>query len=56
MEDDEKSTLAALAAHRTEFIELCIADRVFKITGDGLLAEFANVVDAVRGTEMFKEG
>ncbi|MFQ5954079.1 MAG: adenylate/guanylate cyclase domain-containing protein [Kiloniellales bacterium] len=48
---DEEGTLAALTAHRIDLIEPCIAEhrgRVFKTTGDGLLAEFASVVDAVR--------
>jgi len=47
---DEEGTLAALTAHRTELIEPTIADhhgRVVKTTGDGLLAEFASVVDSV---------
>ncbi len=51
MGGDEEGTLAALTAHRTELIEPCIAEhrgRVVKTTGDGLLAEFASVVDAVR--------
>ncbi len=51
MGEDEEGTLAALTAHRTELIEPCIAEprgRVVKTTGNGLLAEFASVVDAVR--------
>ena len=51
MGEDEEGTLATLTAHRTELIEPCIAEhrgRVVKTTGDGLLAEFASVVDAVR--------
>jgi adenylate cyclase len=56
---DEEGTLAALTAHRTELIEPCIAEhrgRVVKTTGDGLLAEFASVVDAVRCAVAFQEG
>ncbi len=51
MGDDEEGTLAALTAHRSELIEPAIAEhrgRLVKTTGDGLLAEFASVVDAVR--------
>jgi TolB-like protein/class 3 adenylate cyclase/tetratricopeptide (TPR) repeat protein len=47
---DEAGTLAALKSIRTELIEPKIAQhsgRVFKTTGDGLLAEFPSVVNAV---------
>ncbi len=50
MGGDEEGTLATLTGHRTELIEPCIAEhlgRVVKTTGDGLLAEFTSVVDAV---------
>ncbi len=56
---DEEGTLAALTAHLTELIEPAIAEhrgRVVKTTGDGLLAEFASVVDAVRCAVAFQEG
>ena len=59
MGEDEEGTLAALTAHLTEHIEPCIAEhggRVVKTTGDGLLAEFASVVDAVRCAVAFQEG
>jgi len=59
MGQDEEDTLAALTAHRTELIEPCIAEhrgRVVKTTGDGILAEFASVVDAVRCAVVFQEG
>jgi class 3 adenylate cyclase len=48
---DEEGTLAVLTTHRTEMIEPCIAEhrgRVVKMTGDGVLAEFASVVDGVQ--------
>jgi adenylate cyclase len=48
---DEEGTLAALNAHRREFLEPKIAEyhgRIVKRTGDGVLVEFASVVDAVR--------
>jgi adenylate cyclase len=51
MGKDEEGTLANLTAHLTEMVEPCVTNhrgRVFKTTGDGLLAEFASVVDAVQ--------
>ncbi len=48
---DEEGTLAALKAIRCELGDPKIAEhrgRIVKTTGDGLLAEFASVVDAVR--------
>jgi adenylate cyclase len=48
---DEEGTLGRLRALRRELIDLTIAEhrgRIFKTTGDGLLVEFASVVDAVR--------
>ncbi|MEX0853284.1 MAG: adenylate/guanylate cyclase domain-containing protein [Bauldia sp.] len=48
---DEEATLGSLTAHRRELFDPCLAKhrgRVVKTTGDGLLAEFASVVDAVR--------
>ena len=59
MRENEEGTLAALTAHLAELIEPCIAEhrgRVFKTTGDGLLAEFASVVDAVQCALAFQEG
>ncbi|MEK9662326.1 MAG: adenylate/guanylate cyclase domain-containing protein, partial [Alphaproteobacteria bacterium] len=47
---DESGTLAALNAHRTEFIHPTVSEyggRIVKLMGDGVLAEFASVVDAV---------
>ena len=48
---DEEGTLAALKALRADLIDPKIAEhhgRVFKLMGDGMLAEFASAVDAVR--------
>jgi adenylate cyclase len=48
---DEEGTLERLKAHRAELIDPAIAahhGRIVKTTGDGLLAEFASAVDAVR--------
>jgi len=50
MEKDEAGTLAALKAHRSEFIDPLIAKhggRIVKLMGDGALVEFPSVVDAV---------
>ncbi len=47
---DEVGTLAALKAHRREIVDPAIAahrGRIVKTTGDGILAEFSSVVDAV---------
>jgi len=51
MGEDEEGPLAALRAVRRELGDPKIAEhrgRIVKTTGDGLLAEFASVVDAVR--------
>lgn len=56
---DEEGTLAALTAHTSEHIEPCVAyhrGRVVKTTGDGLLAEFSSVVDAVNCAIAFQQG
>jgi TolB-like protein/class 3 adenylate cyclase len=48
---DEEGTLAALKAIRSELVDPRIVGhrgRIVKTTGDGLLVEFASVVDAVR--------
>ncbi len=47
---DEMRTLTALKAHRAELIDPVVAahhGRLVKTTGDGLLLEFASVVDAI---------
>ncbi len=51
MEADEEGTIARHKALRAELIDPKIAEcngRIVKTTGDGLLIEFASVVDAVR--------
>ena len=51
MGEDEEGTLAALRAVRRELGDPKITEhrgRIVKTTGDGLLVEFASVVDAVR--------
>ena len=51
MGQDESGTLAALKAIRREVVDPAVAahhGRIVKTTGDGLLLEFASVVDAVR--------
>jgi adenylate cyclase len=48
---DEEGTLAALKAIRRELADPKVKEhhgRIVKTTGDGLLLEFASVVDAVR--------
>jgi class 3 adenylate cyclase len=48
---DEEGTLERLKAHRRQLIDPKIGEhhgRIVKTTGDGLLAEFPSVVDAVR--------
>lgn len=50
-ETDEEGTVGRLKAHRRELIDAQIRERrgrLIKSTGDGLLAEFASVVDAVQ--------
>src|SRR5258708_38381167 len=56
---DEEGTLAALKTHRRELIDPLIAQhqgRIVKTTGDGLLIEFASVVDAVRCAVVVQQG
>ncbi len=48
---DEAGTLAALKGLRADLIDPTLAEhngRIVKLMGDGMLAEFASVVDAVR--------
>jgi class 3 adenylate cyclase/pimeloyl-ACP methyl ester carboxylesterase len=47
---DEMGTLTALKSHRRELVDCGISEhhgRIVKTTGDGMLVEFASVVDAV---------
>ena len=47
---DESGTLQALNRHRCELVDIRISDykgRIVKLTGDGILAEFQSVVNAV---------
>ncbi|HEY3030528.1 MAG TPA: adenylate/guanylate cyclase domain-containing protein, partial [Bradyrhizobium sp.] len=51
MGSDEVGTLRSLKAHRRELVDAAIAEhhgRIVKTTGDGMLVEFASIVDAVR--------
>jgi adenylate cyclase len=59
MEQDEAGTFARLRAHRKELFEPEITahhGRVFKLMGDGLLAEFGSVVEAVECAVALQEG
>jgi adenylate cyclase len=59
MGDDEEGTLNRLNAHRRDLVDPKIVEhrgRIVKTTGDGLLAEFASVVDAVRCTVEIQRG
>src|ERR1700720_3278229 len=51
MGGDEEGTHERLKSHRREFVDPKISDhsgRIVETTGDGMLAEFPSVVDAVR--------
>lgn len=59
MEKDEAGTFDRLRARRTELFEPEIAahhGRIFKLMGDGLLAEFGSVVDAVECAVSLQRG
>jgi adenylate cyclase len=59
MGTDEEGTLAVLKSHRRELIDPLIDQhrgRIFKTTGDGMLIEFASVVDAVRYAILVQQG
>jgi adenylate cyclase len=59
MGTDEEGTLAALKAYRRELVDPKIAEhrgRIVKTTGDGMLVEFASVVDALRCAVEFQRG
>ena len=56
---DEEKTLGVLKSHRRELIDPLIDQhrgRIFKTTGDGMLIEFASVVDAVRCAVVLQQG
>jgi class 3 adenylate cyclase/TolB-like protein len=59
MERDEAATFERLRVHRKELFEPEIAKhngRIFKLMGDGLLAEFGSVVDAVECAVVLQRG
>src|SRR4030095_6381760 len=59
MEADEAGTFNRLRAGRKELFEPEIEKhhgRIFKLMGDGLLAEFSSVVDAVECAVMLQRG
>jgi TolB-like protein/class 3 adenylate cyclase/cytochrome c-type biogenesis protein CcmH/NrfG len=59
MEQDEVDTFTRLRAHRKELFEPEIGKhngRIFKLMGDGLLAEFGSVVDAVECAVVLQRG
>jgi adenylate cyclase len=56
---DEVGTLRALKAHRKELIDPAVAvhgGRIVKTTGDGVLVEFASVIDAVGSAIAIQRG
>ena len=59
MEQNEAETFTRLRTHRTELFEPEIGKhngRIFKLMGDGLLAEFGSVVDAVECAAVLQRG
>ncbi len=59
MEANEERTLRALKTHLREFFDPTIArhkGRIFKVMGDGILVEFASVLDAVRSAVDIQRG
>jgi TolB-like protein len=59
MEADETGTLAALKARRRDVLEPLVAQhegRIFKVTGDGVLVEFASAVNAVQCAVELQQG
>jgi adenylate cyclase len=58
MEADEADTMAALKTRRKDVLDPLVAKhqgRVFKVTGDGVLIEFASAVNAVQCTVDFQQ-
>jgi adenylate cyclase len=59
MGGDEEGTLAQLKAHRSALVDPKVDEhrgRIVKSTGDGILAEFASVVDALRCAVALQRG
>jgi adenylate cyclase len=59
MGEDEAGTLAALKAHRAEFTDPVFTGhhgRIVKLMGDGVLIEFASVVDALECAVVLQRG
>ena len=59
MEADESGTFERLKAHQTQLFEPQINKhhgRIFKLMGDGILAEFSSVVDAVECAVALQRG
>ena len=59
MEQDEAGTLTALRRRRKEVLEPLVAGhegRIFKVSGDGVLIEFASAVNAVRCAVELQQG
>jgi adenylate cyclase len=59
MEQDESGTMAMLKARRKEVLEPLVAQhqgRIFKVTGDGVLMEFASAVNAVQCAVHLEQG
>lgn len=59
MERDEQGTLDRLKTHRRELVEPLLAEhrgRIVKLMGDGVLCEFASVVDAVACAVAIQQG
>lgn len=58
MERDEAGTLARLTLRRRELIAPLLAEhsgRIVKLMGDGVLCEFASVVDAVQCAALIQQ-
>jgi len=59
MGEDEAGTFAALKAHRAEFTDPSFTEhrgRIVKLMGDGVLVEFASVVDALECAVVLQRG
>jgi TolB-like protein len=59
MQADDEGTVAQLRAHRRSLVDPKIVEhhgRIVKTTGDGLLAEFASAVDALRCAVEVQDG